>query len=138
MAILMVDKIAPVSALLASLKSKRGGKRPGAGRKPKALTEATKPAPDAPAEIKAIGFPESNDPASQLASSVYSALKEILDDNAQPASARVSAARAIIGLARAERGTAAVAGGKKDQQQSAADQRASSGRFQSPPPPRPH
>ena len=82
-----------------------GGKRPGAGRKPKVLIKVAK-TPEmieaAETRIKRMAA-LTNGPASALLFQAFAALQDVIN-NSQADAPRVSAAKAIIELANSERG----------------------------------
>lgn len=116
-----------------------GGKRPGAGRKPKhavSVKATEQQVFDAAETIQAVRSAPRNDrSASDLLAKAFATLEDVMDNSPFPAP-RVTAARAIIDLAKdeeAERsGKASGTGGKKDQRAAAVDRVASSGRFAAP------
>ena len=81
-----------------------GGKREGAGRKPKSLTTLAKsPEVIKAAENQVMAMAEASDgPASALVGEAFAALRDVMN-NSPYAAPRVSAARAIIDLAKLER-----------------------------------
>ena len=121
-----------------SKKSKRGGARKNAGRKPKSLiAEAARPEVSRSAEVVVERMKEATTgPASVIAPDAYAALRDIINDSDAIASARVAAAKAIIDLAKAEQ-TVSTEVGKKAAAETLAHARvAEGGRFAVPPPPR--
>lgn len=108
-----------------------GGKRPGAGRKAQhAITakateqqvgEAAQKVVDS---LRAIAGPTK---AADLVAKAYATLEDVMDNSPFPAP-RVTAARAVLDLAREEEeAQKASASGKKAQRQAAADQATASG-----------
>lgn len=95
----------------------RGGWRPGAGRRPKAVDGANRPkvVQAAEASVRRIAGSEAG-PASALVSEAYAALRAVMNGQESPSS-RVSAAKAIIALAQREQAEMAWLGpalGKKE------------------------
>ena len=117
-------------------KSNRGGRRPGAGRKPKSLTTQAK-TPEviaaAVAHVERIAE-SSGGPASALMSRAFATLQDVMVKSPFPAP-RVTAARAIIELAQAEKAEAEAprVGGKKAQAQARAEKHVSGGGKFAPP-----
>ena len=116
-------------------KSKRGGKRAGAGRKPTMIAKAADPVNSELAKAHIQSMTENEGPASSLVSVAYATLLDVMDNS--PFSApRVTAARAIIDLAKAEKMAVSGGGvGKKEQQQATASKMAT-GKFATPGGPR--
>jgi hypothetical protein len=117
----------------------RGGKRVGAGRKPKTLVQQARSpevAEAAAAEVERIA--KSNEgPASGLVWEAFATLRDVMANSPFPAP-RVTAARAIIDLAKEERAEAEGSHptGKKAQAKAKAQAAASSGgKFAPPSPP---
>ena len=98
----------------------RGGKRPGAGRKPKHSTTAKATEQVVQDAAKAART------ASDLVEKAYATLEDVMDNSPFPAP-RVSAAKAVIELAKEE--AAPAAAGKKAQRQANAERATSGGRF---------
>lgn len=117
----------------------RGGKRPGAGRKPKAVVaQARSPEVIQAAVVEVERIAKSNSgPASGLVGEAFATLRDVMAHSPFPAP-RVTAARAIIELAKAEREEAegAAPAGKKAQAKANAHAKvAAGGKFAPPPPP---
>lgn len=115
-----------------------GGKRPGAGRKPKSLVKKAL-SPEVKEQAKArietlAALPLEENPASARARLAFKTLDDVMI-NSQFDAPRVTAARAIIELAKEEQARAASAGlGKKEQAKMKAKELAV-GKFAAPPPP---
>ncbi|HVI30453.1 hypothetical protein [Hansschlegelia sp.] len=117
----------------------RGGKRPGAGRKPKHALSAPKTERGVADAVRAVADAKlarvAARAAADLVEKAYATLEDVMDNSPYPAP-RVSAARAVIDLAREEAAEKAGAGGKKALRQANAEKAAGSGRFAVPEPPR--
>ena len=116
--------------------SKHGGKRAGAGRKPKTVAQASNPAISQAAlfEVEQLSK-ASGCRASEFVPDAYKALKDVINGKEYPAAARVTAARAIIDLAMVEQGVSDGVVGKKGQRAAAA-KTANAGIFATPRAPR--
>lgn len=107
----------------------RGGKRPGAGRKPKHAGSAKETERHIGEAVKsvvaALSEPRAIANAADLVAKAYATLEDVMDNSPFPAP-RVTAARAVLDLARAE-AEDAKPNGKKAVRQAAADQATASG-----------
>lgn len=116
----------------------RGGKRAGAGAKPRGLVKkALTPEVQEQARLRIVtlaSLPPEENPASSRVRLAYETLEDVMQNSPFPAP-RVTAARAIIDLAKEEQARADSSTlGKKKQAKVTAEARAT-GRFAAPAPP---